>query len=69
MISPPPRRDALAGLVVLDFTIVMSGPMATRLMADAGADVIKLEAPDGDVVRQRPPLPPLLAGSAPSWPL
>jgi len=50
------RADALAGVRVVDFTIVMSGPMCTRMMADAGADVVKIEPPDGDVVRQRPPL-------------
>jgi crotonobetainyl-CoA:carnitine CoA-transferase CaiB-like acyl-CoA transferase len=55
MTEPQPRRDALAGLLVVDFTIVMSGPMCTRMLADAGADVIKIEAPDGDVVRQRDP--------------
>lgn len=56
MTETPRRPDALAGLTVVDFTIVMSGPMATRMLADAGADVIKVEAPDGDVVRQRPPV-------------
>ncbi|HSW16362.1 MAG TPA: CoA transferase [Ramlibacter sp.] len=56
MNSSPPRRDALAGLRVIDFTIIMSGPMCTRMMADAGADVVKIEPPDGDVVRQREPI-------------
>jgi crotonobetainyl-CoA:carnitine CoA-transferase CaiB-like acyl-CoA transferase len=51
-----PRGDALQGLFVLDFTIVMSGPMCTRMLADAGADVVKVEAPGGDVVRQREPV-------------
>ncbi|HEX2539684.1 MAG TPA: CaiB/BaiF CoA-transferase family protein [Caldimonas sp.] len=49
------RRHALAGLRVVDFTIVMSGPMCTRMLADAGAEVLKVEPPDGDIVRQRPP--------------
>jgi CoA:oxalate CoA-transferase len=49
------RPPALAGLRVVDFTIVMSGPMCTRMLADAGAEVVKIEPPDGDVVRQRPP--------------
>jgi len=42
---------ALSGLRILDLSSVLMGPFATQLMADMGADVIKIEPPTGDTVR------------------
>jgi crotonobetainyl-CoA:carnitine CoA-transferase CaiB-like acyl-CoA transferase len=54
--TPPDTRPGLLdGVRVLDFTAMMSGPYATRLMADLGAEVIKVEPPEGDHIRTRPP--------------
>ncbi len=45
------KGGALAGVKVVDLTRVLGGPFATQLLADHGADVIKLEPPQGDEVR------------------
>jgi crotonobetainyl-CoA:carnitine CoA-transferase CaiB-like acyl-CoA transferase len=45
----------LAGVRVVDLTSMISGPVATMMLGDQGADVIKVEPPDGDLVRHLGP--------------
>jgi crotonobetainyl-CoA:carnitine CoA-transferase CaiB-like acyl-CoA transferase len=52
------RTGPLADVRIIDLTQYLAGPFCTMLLADLGADVIKVEPPGGDPTRQMGPLPP-----------
>ena len=57
------RGGLLDGVRVLDLTSVVAGPWATHVLAGFGADVVKVEPPQGDIMRHAPPMKHRAMGS------
>jgi len=52
----PPPTQPLSGVRVIEFCAIAAGPFCGMLLADMGAEVTKVEPPEGDALRQWPPL-------------
>jgi crotonobetainyl-CoA:carnitine CoA-transferase CaiB-like acyl-CoA transferase len=59
---PHPLDGALSGIRIIDFSQIAAGPLCTMLLADMGADVVKVEPPCGEVGRMLGP--PFVAGES-----
>jgi alpha-methylacyl-CoA racemase len=53
---PDQKKGSLTGIRVLDFSTLLPGPLATLMLAEGGAEVIKVERPDGEDMRRFEPL-------------
>src|SRR6201995_1465159 len=51
-----PQGQSFQGLRVLDFSTTIAGPHCARMLADMGAEVIKIETTEGETMRTRPPV-------------